>query len=244
MGTIVAFTGKAGSGKSTLLANTACYLAKNKLVVGCLSCDLRYPSLPGLFHGVEIPPDRSIGKLFTDIEPHKKFVEYPGCGGVFISATAITDNALEYEPPADRETIIQFLQRLNSWYDVLLVEAEDIQLNFFSITAVKQCDIQFNVVTPSMQSMAWEKATGSLYRELPGNVIQVINADENAFPIEELKKVVGPISYQFPYVDQMSLCSEHGTPFYLSGASGRTARRYGKELEKLCTLIENGGELE
>ncbi len=244
MGTMVVFTGKAGSGKSTILANTACYLARvGKLVVGCLSCDLRYPSLPGLFRGVEIPPERSIGKLFTDNDPAKKFVEYPSCEGVFVSATAITDNALEYEPP-DKETIIEFLQRLNNWYDVLLIEAEDIQLNQFSITSVRQSDIRFNVVMPSMQSMAWERATSSLYKELPGEVIQILNADSESFPIEELKKLIGPIGVQLPYVDQIPDCAEHGSPYYLAGMSGRYGRRYVKGLEKISTLIRNGGELE
>lgn len=245
MGTIVVFTGKAGSGKSTVLANTACYLARNsKLVVGCLSCDLRYPSLPGFFQGVEISPERSSGKLFSDIDPAKKFVEYPGCEGVFVSATAITDNALEYEPPDDRETIIQFLQRLNNWFDVLLIEAEDVQLNFFSITAVRQSDIQFNVVTPSMQSMAWERATGNLYKELTGKVIQILNVDSDSFPIDELKKMIGPIRIQLPHIEQMPICAEHGSPYYLADVSGRNRRRYIQELEKISTLIKNGGELE
>lgn len=245
MGTIVAFTGKAGSGKSTILTNTACYLAKNsKLNVGCLSCDLRYPSLPGLFNGIEIPPERSIGKLFSDLDPAKKFVEYPGCEGVFVSATAITDNALEYEPPGDRETIIKFLQRLNNSFDVLLVEAEDVQLNFFSMRAVKQCDIRFNVVTPSMQSMAWERATSNLYKELPGKILQILNADSENFPVEEMKKVIGPISVQLPNIEQMHVCAEHGSPFYLESMQLRAGRRYVKGIEKIGTLIKNGGELE
>ena len=245
MGIMVAFTGKAGSGKSTILTNTACVLAREKqIIVGCLSCDMRYPSLPFLFKGVDVPTHRSIGKLFADPTPAAQFVEYPDCKGVFVTSTAVTDSAIEYEPP-DRETILAFFQRLNNAFDVLLVEAGEYQLNFFSALAVRQCDVLFNVISPTMQNLAWEKATSRLLEELrDGQAIHILNADSDSYPSEEFKRAVGKIDVTLPYLEQLPVSAEQGEPFCLQSTFGRSGRKYFKGAERLAGIILEGGEME
>ncbi len=245
MGIMVTFTGKAGSGKSTILTNTACLLARERQVtVACLSCDMRYPSLPFFFKGVDVPAHRSIGKLFADPTPATQLIEYPDCKGVFVTATAVTDSAMEYEPPG-RETILAFFQRLNNAFDVLLVEAGEYQLNFFSALAVRQCDVLINVITQTIQSLAWEKANVKLLEELrDGQPIHILNADSDSYPSEDFKRAIGNMIVSLPYLDQLLTSTEQGEPFCLQSSFGRSGRRYYKGIERLADIILEGGEME
>ena len=244
MGKLITITGRDGAGKSTVLSNLACLIAKEHKTVGCMSTDLRYPSLPYFFQGVSITREKSQGMLFTHAHPASMFVEAKQ-KGVFVTAIAPDESCLEYEPPEKEEQRI-LLQRLQLAFDVLLVEAANVQLNLFSALAVRNADILINVVNTTVQGVAWEKTYTQLLEELSPakRAVRVINADRGDWSMETVTRHFGNTMITLPYLEAVRLSEDTGIPFCLEVPASRQERRYIQQMERLCQYIQEEGEAE
>lgn len=244
MGMIVAVTGKSGSGKSMVLSNLACALAQSERLVGCVNCDLRMPSLQHFFEGIEIPPVQSLGKLFSHFHPASMFVEYPKVRNLFITSTALEENCLAFEPP-NKEMIQEFLNKTKAAFDVLLVECGEVLFNQLSARTVCNCDLLINIVSPTVQGLAWEKSNHELLTELRHSVrpFEILNADQGFVDHHEIIKRLGrDVDVELPYLKEVGRSDSVGVPIYIDASVALKAKRFVAGIEKLKHMVLEGGD--
>lgn len=241
MGSIVTFTGMNGAGKSTVLTNLACALARYDALVGCFSTDLTYASLPRFF-AVDIPHERSLGKLFLMENPERSFVESSPKTNVFLSGIAEYENCFAHEPPpiANMEA---FLQKLRSAFDFLLVEAGAPVMNVLSAVAINRADRLVNVIPCNAQGRTHDAACYDLLR-LYNPTVRATNVLNLAGDVLDRKsftdKLPHEISVYLPTSRAVRESESVGSPIFLSHEKDRGAREYCAGIHQLEKLLTEG----
>jgi septum formation inhibitor-activating ATPase MinD len=243
MGSIITITGKHGSGKSTVLSNLACALSKKELLIGCISTDLTYSSLP-YFFGTELPLGNSLGKLLASDNPASGFVECGQCRNIFLSGIAAKENCFAHTPPSIPE-IEAFLERIKSAFDFVLIEAGAPIMNVFSAVAINKANELVHITPCTVQGSVYDSACFGLLNSYNPSVkpITVINFAGYVLELKSFMDKLSRTASIFLPANRFVLESEcEGVPIYLSNESNRGIRQYRSEIDHLCRRLTEGGD--
>ncbi|MCL2058467.1 MAG: ParA family protein [Oscillospiraceae bacterium] len=238
MSKLISIWGKNGSGKSTVASNLACAFAKRGHKTALVGAKRFYSDIQYLFN-MEIQAGQSLRTLLSggdSLTLNEYFIQCPSEKNIYLASLADADDCAGYRK-LRVDMAVRFLNLVKKQFSVVLMDCDESVEDPLSMYSLTFSDNIIYINRPSVQSVVFAKAYGSIVAGLQiMEQLMVVHIGGDAADAA----LYAPFGVKgrhcaLPYCKEIVQPRGGALPIMLSRGESRAAARYRREI---CALAD------